>query len=148
MTDELRFPDPSTRPPDSGAVDERTAQLIREAYLPPVAAGEPESAYWSALENRIMAGVASGVVLRSEAGLWSVLGGWAQVGLVAAAALLAVGSLVSNQLGEPDDLVASEAGYDAVMPASTFASSAPMQLINASDKASQRDATLQYVLSY
>lgn len=148
MTDELKFPDSSGQPRESGSIDERTAKLIREAYLPPVAAGEAEHAYWNALESRIMASVASGVVRESEAGWWSVLGGWAQVGLVAAVALFAVASLVSQRLGEPDDQVATDAGYEAVMPGSTFINSAPVQLITASNRATQRDAALQYVLSY
>lgn len=148
MTDELKFPDSTRSPRDSGAVDERTAQLIREAYMPPVASGEAEIAYWNALENRIMAGIACGVVPQSDAGWWSVLGGWAHVGLVAAAALFAIASVVSNRLGEPGDQVASDAGYEAVMPSSSYASLAPVQLITAPDRSSQRDAALQYVLSY
>ena len=148
MTDELKFPDSSRQPRESGSIDERTAQLIREAYLPPVASGEAEHAYWNALEKRIMAGVAGGVVRESDSGWWSVLGGWSQVGLVAAAALFAVASLLSQRLGEPEDQVASDAGYEAVMPGSTFINSAPVQLITASNRASQRDAALQYVLSY
>lgn len=148
MTDELKFPDSSGRQRESGSIDERTAQLIREAYLPPVASGEAEHAYWGALESRIMAGVAGGVVRESDAGWWSVLGGWAQVGLVAAAALFALASLLSHQLGEPEDQVATDAGYEAMMPGSTFINSAPVQLITASNRSSQRDAALQYVLSY
>ncbi len=145
MTDELKFPDPSERraPRESGSLDDVTARLIREAYLPPVPSGEAENAYWSALETRIMAGVAGGAP-QNEAGWWSVLSGWAQVGLVAAGVLFAGASLLSNRLGEPEDQVA----YEAVIPTSTFATSAPVQLITASDRASQRDAALQYVLSY
>jgi len=148
MTDELKFPDSSGRQRESGSIDERTAQLIREAYLPPVASGEAEHAYWNALESRIMARVSGGVVRESDAGWWSVLGGWAQVGLVAAAALFALASLLSHQLGEPEDQVATDAGYEAVMPGSTFINSAPVQLITASNRSTQRDAALQYVLSY
>lgn len=149
MSDDLKFPDSPRQPRDSGSIDERTAQLIREAYLPPVASGEAELAYWSALEKRIMAGVASGVAPQGDAGWWSVLGRWSQVGLVAAAALFAAASLLSDRLGEPEDQVATETSYEAVSPIySSYASSAPVQLITASDKASQRDAALQYVLSY
>lgn len=152
MTDELRFPDPSERraPRDSGAIDERTARLIREAYLPPVASGEAESAYWSALERRIMAGVASsGAAVAepalTEAGWWSVLDGWAQAGLVAAAVLFAAAGVVASRLGEPEEQVA----YESVIQTSTpDALSAPAQLITASDKSVQRDAALNYVLSY
>ena len=147
MTDELRFPDPSERraPRDSGAIDDRTARLIREAYLPPVASGEAESAYWSALERRIMAGITSSGTAAAEPGWWSVLDGWAQVGLVAAAVLFAAAGVVSSQLGEPEEQVA----YESVIQTSTpDALSAPAQLITASDKSVQRDAALNYVLSY
>lgn len=146
MTDELKFPDPSARRAggDRDALDEFTARMIREAYLPPVATGGAESAYWSALENRIMAGVASADPSPSDQAWWSVLGGWSQVGLVAAAALFAMAGVVSNQLGEPDEQVA----YESVMTSTPEAFSAPAQLITSSDQSVQRDAALQYVLSY
>jgi hypothetical protein len=145
MSDELKFPDGSRRPHESGALDERTAQLIRQAYLPPTLPGDAETVYWSALESRIMARVAGAGASADEAGWWSVLGGWSQVGLVAAAALFAAASLLSHQLGEPDD---TQVSYEAVMPTSSFAASPPVQLITSSDRATQRDAALQYVLSY
>jgi hypothetical protein len=148
MSDELRFPDPSeTRVPrDSGAIDDGTARRIREAYRPPVALGGPEAAYWSGLESRIMARVRiAAPAPASDQGWWSVLGGWAQVGLVAAAAIFATAGLISAQLGDPDEQVP----YESVVQTSTpEALSAPAQLITASDKSVQRDAALQYVLSY
>jgi len=147
MTDELRFPDPNERRVvrDADALDERTARAIHEAYLPPVALGAPENAYWSALEQRIMARVRGADPVQREQGYWSVLNGWAQVGLVAAAALFAVGGLVSQQLGEPEEQVA----YESVVPASTPETvSAPAALLNASNTSAERDAALQYVLSY
>jgi anti-sigma-K factor RskA len=147
MTDELRFPDPPERrvPRDADGLDERTARAIHEAYLPPAARGEAEKAYWSALEQRIMSRVAGAKPSQRDQGYWSVLNGWAQVGLVAAAALFAVGGLVSQQLGEPEEQVA----YESVVPASTpEAVSAPAALLTASNRSAQRDAALQYVLSY
>jgi anti-sigma-K factor RskA len=147
MTDELKFPDPLERraPRDADALDERTARAIHDVYLPPVARGGAENAYWSALEQRIMSRVAGADPVRREQGYWSVLNGWSQVGLVAAAALLAIGGLVSQQLGEPEEQVA----YESVMPASTpDAISAPAALLTASNTSAQRDAALQYVLSY
>jgi anti-sigma-K factor RskA len=147
MTDELRFPDPLERrvPRDADALDERTARAIHEAYLPPVARGEAENAYWSALEQRIMSRVAGAEPVQRDPGYWSVLNGWAQVGLVAAAALFAVGGVVSQQLGEPEEQVA----YESVVPASTpEAVSAPAALLTASNRSARRDAALQYILSY
>jgi anti-sigma-K factor RskA len=146
MTDELRFPDPLERrvARDADALDDRTARAIHEAYLPPVARGEAENAYWSALEQRIMARVAGADPVQRDQGYWSVLNGWSQVGLVAAAALFAVGGLVSHQLGEPEEQVA----YESVQPSAPEAISAPAALITASDRSAQRDAALQYLLSY
>ena len=151
MTDELKFPDPMKRRDtrDADSLDERTARAIHEAYLPPIGRGEAESSYWSALEQRIMARVADADPdqrdQESWSGSWSVLNRWAQVGLVAAAALFAVGGLVSQQFGEPEEQVA----YESVVPSSTpEAISAPAALITVSDQSAQRDAALQYVLSY
>jgi anti-sigma-K factor RskA len=151
MTDELKFPDPIERrvARDADSLDERTARAIHEAYLPPVGRGDVENAYWSALEQRIMARVANADPGQRDqgswSGSWSVLNGWAQVGLVAAAALFAVGGIVSQQLDEPEEQVA----YESVVPSSTpEAISAPAALMTVSDKSAQRDAALQYVLSY
>ena len=146
MTDELKFPDPNERRiiRDADALDERSARAIHDAYLPPVARGEGENVYWSGLEQRIMARVAGADPVQREQGYWSVLNGWAQVGLVAAAALFAVGGLVTQQLSEPDEQVA----YESVQPSTPEAISAPATLMMASDRSSQQDAALQYVLSY
>lgn len=147
MTDELKFPDSLERrgPRDADALDERTTRAIHEVYLPPLIRGGADNAYWSALEQRIMATVAGAEPVKREQGYWSVLNGWAQMGLVAAAALFAIGGLVSQQLGEPEEQVA----YESVVPASTpEAISAPAALLTASNGSAQRDAALQYVLSY
>lgn len=147
MRDELKFPDPSARRDarDSDALDDRTTRMIREAYMPPVASGDAENAYWNTLASRIVARVASARPARRDEGSWSVLGRWSQVGLVAAAALFAVAGVVGQRLGEPDEQVA----YESVVQTSTpDALSAPAQLLTASDKSVQRDAALQYVLSY
>jgi anti-sigma-K factor RskA len=147
MTDELKFPNPADprTPRDRDALDERTAQLIHEAYRPPVTAGAKEAAYWSGLESRIMARIRSADPSHREQGWWSVLNGWAQIGLVAATAIFAIAGVVSNRLGDTDEQVA----YESVIQTSTpEALSAPAQLITASNKSDQRDAALQYVLSY
>jgi len=146
MTDELRFPDsPGSRVPrDSDALDERVTRVIRNAYLPPVASADADAAYWTALEKRVMARVRSAAPVSLEQGWWSVLNGWAQMGMVAAAAILMIAGVVGNSLGEPDEQVS----YESVVPSSPEAISAPIQLVTASDKSVQRDAALQYVLSY
>ena len=146
MTDELKFPDPSDRrgARDKDALDDRAARLIRAAYRPPVASGEAENAYWDAIERRIMARVASAGPAQSDQGWVSVLGGWAQVGLVAAAALFATAGLVSTRFAEPDEQLA----YESVVTTTPEALFAPAQLMTSSDQSVQRDAALQYVLSY
>lgn len=146
MTDELRFPDSSGNrvPRDSDALDERVARVIRAAYMPPVASAEAETAYWSALEKRVMARVRGAAPASHDQGWWSVLNGWSQMGMVAAAAILMIAGVVGNSLGEPDE----QASYESVLPSSPEAISAPIQLVTASDKSVQRDAALQYVLSY
>jgi anti-sigma-K factor RskA len=146
MTDELKFPDsPENRVPrDRDALDERIARVIHAAYMPPVASAEAETAYWSELEKRVMARVKSAAPFSSDQGWWSVLNGWSQMGMVAAAALLMIAGVVGNSLSEPDEQVS----YESVVPTSPEAISAPIQLVTASDKAVQRDAALQYFLSY
>jgi hypothetical protein len=146
MTDELKFPDPSDRrgARDKDALDDRAARLIRAAYGPPVASGEAENAYWDVLERRIMARVASAGLAQSDQGWVSVLGGWAQVGLVAAAALFATAGLVSTRFADTEEQVA----YESVVTPTPEALSAPAQLMTSSDQSMQRDAALQYVLSY
>jgi hypothetical protein len=72
------------------------------------------------------------------------LGSWAQVGLVAAAAIFAISGAVSNRFGDTEEQVA----YESVVHSSPEVFSAPAQIIMASDVSGQRDAALQYVLSY
>ncbi|SRR6266550_692835 len=145
MADELKFPNPGERhvARDADSLDEQTVRAIHSTYLPPVAGDQ--NAYWNTLQQRIMARVGTVLPARREQGWWSVLGGWSEVGLVAAAALFIVGGFVSNQLGEPDDQVAYES---VVQPSTPEAISARAQLITASDRSDQRDAALQYILSY
>ena len=145
MADELKFPNPGERhiTRDADSLDEQTVRAIHSAYSPPVAGDQ--NAYWNSLQQRIMARVGAVLPARREQGSWSVLSGWSEVGLVAAAALFAVGGFVSHQLGEPDDQVAYES---VVQPSTPEAISARAQLITASDQSDQRDAALQYILSY
>jgi hypothetical protein len=145
MTDELKFPSPGERhvARDADSLDEQTVRAIHNAYLPPVAVDQIE--YWNTLQQRIMARVGTIAPAQRNQGWLTVLNGWAEVGLVAAAALFAVGGFVSHQLGEPEDQVAYESE---VQPSTPEAISARAELITASDKSDQRDAALQYILSY
>lgn len=145
MTDELKFPNPGERhiARDADSLDDQTVRAIHNAYSPPVSGDE--STYWNTLQQRVMARVATVLPAQREQGWWSVLSGWSEVGLVAAAALFVVGGFVSQRLGEPDDQVAYES---VVQPSTPEAISARAQLITASDKSDQRDAALQYILSY
>ena len=145
MADELKFPNPGERhvARDADSLDEQTVRAIHSVYAPPVVGDQNK--YWNSLQQRIMARVGESLPARREQGWWSVLSGWSEVGLVAAAALFAVGGFVSHQLGEPEDQVAYES---VVQPSTPEAISARAQLITASDRSDQRDAALQYVLSY
>lgn len=144
MTDELKFPNPGERhvARDADSLDDQIVRAIQSAYSPPVAGDK--NAYWNTLQQRIMARVEAALPARRGQGWWSVLSGWSEVGLVAAAALFVVGGFVSQKLGEPEDQVA----YESVTPVTPEAISARTQLITASDKLDQRDAALQYILSY
>jgi len=72
------------------------------------------------------------------------LHGWAQMGLVAATALLVAGGVISTRLGEPDE----PATYESVVSSAPDVITTRTALMTASDKLEQRDAALQYVLSY
>jgi len=147
MTDELKFPNPSERRVvrEAGSIDEQTARAIHDAYMPPVAVGEAENNYWNALERKIMSRIESAGPRLREQSWMSVLNGWAQVGLVAAAALFAIGSAVSNNLGEPEEQVAYD-GY--IQVSEPDAVSATAALMSATDRSSLHEAALQYVLTY
>lgn len=143
MTDDLNFPNPNERrvTREPGSLDERSARAIHDLYLPPV---ESQDVYWSAIEARIMAGIQSAGRVRYEQSSMSVLNSWAQIGLVAATALLAVGGVISNRLEEPDE----QSTYESVVSSAPDVISTRTALMTAADKSAQRDAALQYVLSY
>jgi hypothetical protein len=143
MTDELKFPNPGDRHTnrDAGSLDERTVRAIHEIYLPPV---QTEDVYWSALESRIVASLDAAPRARQEPSSISILNSWAQIGLVAATALFAIGGLISNRLGEPEEPVA----YESVVTPAPEVITTRTALLTANDKSAQRDAALQYVLSY
>ena len=140
MTDELKFPNPNERhvTREPGSLDERSVRAIHDLYLPPV---ESQNAYWSAMEARIMAGIQTADRVPSSL---SILNSWAQIGLIAATALLAVGGVISNSLDEPDE----QSTYESVVSSAPDVISTRTALMTAEGKSEQRDAALQYVLSY
>jgi len=152
MGDELKFPDASGRGEQrhrnsdaqsrGEALSEPLVRLVREAYLPPTTSADSAS-YWQGLEQRIMArATAAGVGTDNQ--WWSVLGAWAQTGLIAAAAIFAVAGVINQRVNASD----SQFVYESVVqPATPEILSAPKDLLSAPEGA-RSDATLSYVLSH
>jgi hypothetical protein len=139
MSDELRFPGTSGSA-DRDSLGEPLTGLVRDAYLP-ASPGE-SSAYWAALEQRIMARVKSADP--AEGAWWSVLAPWAKAGLVAAAAIFVLASVIDKRISENESLYA----YEAVVQAPTPDADLSAALLTAPNKAAGTDATLNYVLSH
>jgi hypothetical protein len=134
MADELKF----THNPkgDRDALDESLVGLIRDAYAPP--GGE---AYWAGFEQRIMARVTSSTP--AETPWYSVLAPWARPALVAAAAIVAVASLVNMQIGNADSQVA----YDSVIESATAGVGRTSEEIMSIERGAE-GAALSYYLSH
>lgn len=133
VDDVLKFREASREDPD--ALSEPIRSLIGGAYLPP----RGDDAYWARLEGRIMARVAS-----ADAGWWSELAPWAQRGLVAAAAIFALASVINRQIAVRDEHFAS---YESVVVGSeAFAGS--QELVSVQEIETENDAAaLRYFLS-
>ena len=137
MSDELKFPGSGSQDRDS--LGEPLTGFVRDAYLP-VSPAESE-AYWAGVEQRIMARVrADG----ADPGWWSVLAPWARAGLVAAAAIFAVTSVINHRLSESD----SQYAYESVVQTPTPDADASESLFAAPDRSTDSDATVDYVLSH
>jgi hypothetical protein len=137
MSDELKFP--GTRgTPDGDSISAPLRQLVRDAYAPPAANAE---AYWATLEQRIMARVKSPGALETR--WWTVLGPWAQAGLIAATAIFAVTSVINRRISESE----MQSAYETALQSPTPEVDASAALLTP-DRASARDATLDYVLSH
>jgi hypothetical protein len=145
MADELKLPEPGSRhtKADRDALDARLVSAIRSAYAPPIeAAGEDR--YWAGLERRVMARVAGGADSVETGRYWGILGKWAQTGLIAAVALLAVAGIVNSRIVDSDDQYVYE---DVVRSTAPESVSATTDLMSSTDAAAARDATLGYVFS-
>jgi hypothetical protein len=123
--------------------DAKITEMLREVYAPPAG-----SAYWDALEARIMSYIKAhrdGVVA-IPVNWWSDLASWAGPGLAAAALLfVAAGLMWSRQ--KNDELRTT---YDAVTePLASDVLPGAVQVVTAPhDGSSQREATFSYVLSH
>ena len=135
MTDDLKFPVNGVRR-DRDSLDESLASLIRDAYTPP--GGD---SYWPALEQRILARVASSV--ESDAPWWNVLAPWARPALVAAAAIFAVTGIVNMELVESDTQLAYDSVLQSVTPDVVSTSEEIISVERGTD-----GATLSYFLSH
>jgi hypothetical protein len=110
----------------------------RDLYAPPAG-----SAYWEALESRIMARLGDSAAGR----WWMVVGGWARSGLVAAAAII-VATVVGVLLLQAHNQEASTV-YEAVaQPTITETLSVPAGALSERDGPDSRDATFRDVISH
>jgi hypothetical protein len=135
MADELKFPTNSVKK-GADSLDESLSALIRDAYAPP--GGE---AYWPGLEQRIMWRVAS--ESQVENGWWNVLAPWGRPALIAATAIFAIASVISQQLVDPDDQLAYESAFQSSTPDVVSTSEEIMSLERGAE-----GATLSYFLSH
>lgn len=135
MADELKFPTNGEKP-DRDSLDESLKGLIRVAYSPP-----DDDAYWTGLEQRIMARVAS--VTSDDTAWWSVLAPWGRPALIAAAAIFAVAGVINQQIVASDDQVAYESAFQSSTPDVVSTSEEIMSVERGAD-----GATISYFLSH
>jgi len=134
MADELKFPTNGAKP-DRDSLDESLVSAIRDVYSPP--GGD---AYWTGLEQRIMARVAS--QSQSESSWWSVLAPWARPALIAAAAIFAIAGVINEQLVDSEDQP-YESAFQSSTPEVVSTSEEIMSVERGAD-----GATLSYYLSH
>lgn len=127
------------------ALDEKLASSVRKMYLPPAVA-RGDQAYWSALEQRIMARVVDPAFVGAleTQRWWTVLEGWSRAGLVAAGIAVAVSAaMLQNQALDENSAVYE---YVSAMPTpeafSPFVDPATQRETNA-----QNDDVINYVLA-
>ncbi len=118
------------------ALDAKLASEVHGMYLPPAVA-RGDQAYWSSLEQRIMARVADPVFLASldSPRWWNVLEGWSRAGLLAAGiAVIVSAALVQSQPVDDGSVV-----YESVAALPALEALAPA--------VDQKDAVIAYVLA-
>jgi hypothetical protein len=131
---------------DSDRLDADTTARVRELYLPPAVA-RGDTGYWETLQARIVANALAPRVLSFAAPeqTWvGVLGGWARVGLAAAAVILfaSMGLLRRHQAED------ASSAYDTMTTAAAPESIASsVALATMREPSGQRDAVVNYVLT-
>jgi len=135
MADELKFPTDGEKP-DRDSLDESLKALIRDAYAPP-----DGDAYWSGLEQRIMARVAS--ESSADSSWWTVLAPWGRPALIAAAAVFAIAGVVNQQLVDSDEQMAYDSAFQSSTPDVVSTSEEIMSVERGAD-----GATISYFLSH
>jgi hypothetical protein len=114
--------------PDDDHGDAELTSALRRLYAAP-----DDSAYWSALEQRIMGRIVSGESLDAW---WTVPAQWARIGLIAAGfALIVAGSLFLRSRAEQRQMA-----YESVLGP---ANGGPTIAIR--DAQSERQATITYI---
>ena len=118
--------------PRFDGADEAVTRLLREMYAPPA-----DEAYWAGLEASIM----SRVTGDRGGSWWSIVSGWVPAGVAAAAVACLVAGLAVMQERAAERQLAYEQAMRGAAPAS-------VQTVVRPSTMSERDATLQLVLSY
>lgn len=118
---------------EGNALDARLASEVRRMYMPPVG----DQAYWSSLEQRVMARVTDPAFLASldSPRWWNVLEGWSRAGLLAAGiAVIVSAALIQDQSADDGSLA-----YESVEAMPALEGLAPA--------VDQNDAVIAYVLA-
>lgn len=120
--------------------DDELTRTLRDLYAAPA-----DEAYWSGLEARILARVASGTPVgvadlgRTSAEWWVFFGDWVRAGVAAAAIVAAAAGVALWQSEQATATAAFESAWE-VSP------EVPVQ--TASETPGAREATLRYLISY
>jgi len=111
--------------------DDDLTRALRAVYAAPA-----DGAYWDDLARRIMARI----VDAEGDGWWTLVAGWARVGIIAAAVALAIAGVALSRSRATEAQIA----YQAIIETPR---SAPLQLATDANTRGDRDATLRYVIS-
>lgn len=116
---------------DRNALDQRVLRALRALYAPP-----SNEAYWDSLEARILARITGA----DRAEWWMVVGSWARLGIIAAAAAIVAVSFAMHHSQSADASLAYESVVEATpqFPAQTARADGP----------AGRGATLHYVITH
>lgn len=121
--------------PFDNPLPEPVREAARALYAAPT-----DPTYWASLEAKVMARLSAAAA--TPARWWQVLGGWAQGGLVAAAAILAVAGVLLMHAHSED----MQTAYDAILrPAPAESLAVPLGVL--SDDGDTRGETFRDVIS-